>query len=50
MSDTTIAVVDGQIWHDGMMEYLYEYNDRLHQGLAVPGLSPDEFTGRSRKR
>jgi len=27
-------------------EFLPEYNDRPHQGLPIPGLSPNEFTGR----
>lgn len=26
--------------------FLAEYNDRPHQGLAIPGLSPNEFAKR----
>ena len=29
--------------------FVDEYNDRPHQGLAVPGLSPNEFARRLRK-
>ena len=27
-------------------QFLSEYNDRTHQGLPIPGLSPDEYTKR----
>ena len=27
-------------------QFRAEYNDRPHQGLAIPGLSPDEFARR----
>lgn len=27
-------------------QFRYEYNDRPHQGLPIPGLSPDEFANR----
>jgi transposase InsO family protein len=39
-------------WHDtAVLETLLEqfratYNDRPHQGLALPGLSPNEFAAR----
>jgi hypothetical protein len=26
--------------------FLLEYNDRPHQGLSIPGLSPNEFAQR----
>jgi transposase InsO family protein len=26
--------------------FLLEYNDRPHQGLPIPGLSPNEFSNR----
>ena len=29
-----------------LTEFRIEYNSRPHQGLAIPGLSPDEFDGR----
>lgn len=29
-----------------LMQFLAEYNDRPHQGLAIPGLSPNELAGR----
>ena len=29
-----------------LRRFLDEYNDRPHQGLAIPGLSPNEFTNR----
>lgn len=29
-----------------LLEFRPEYNDRPHQGLAIPGLSPDEFANR----
>jgi transposase InsO family protein len=29
-----------------LMQFRAEYNDRPHQGLAIPGLSPNEFAGR----
>lgn len=29
-----------------LQQFLAEYNDRPHQGLAIPGLSPNEFTNR----
>jgi transposase InsO family protein len=29
-----------------LAEFLPEYNDRPHQGLAIPGLSPNEFAKR----
>lgn len=29
-----------------LAQFLAEYNDRPHQGLAIPGLSPDEFAKR----
>jgi transposase InsO family protein len=29
-----------------LAQFLAEYNDRPHQGLAIPGLSPNEFAGR----
>jgi len=31
---------------DLLMQFLEEYNDRPHQGLAIPGLSPNEFAKR----
>jgi transposase InsO family protein len=40
------------IWADAeelaplLIAFRQEYNARPHQGLAVPGLSPDEFAGR----
>lgn len=41
-----------QAWHDGGIDqqFLDEYNDRPHQGLAVPGLSPNGFARRIRNR
>jgi transposase InsO family protein len=39
-------------WHDDqelaalLTQFLAEYNDRPHQGLAIPGLSPNEFASR----
>lgn len=39
-------------WADDMeltallQKFLAEYNDRPHQGLPIPGLSPNEFAGR----
>lgn len=39
-------------WHDDqellelLTEFRAEYNDRPHQGLAIPGLSPNEFAKR----
>ena len=39
-------------WHDDqellelLTEFRTEYNDRPHQGLAIPGLSPNEFAKR----
>jgi transposase InsO family protein len=29
-----------------LSQFLDEYNDRPHQGLAIPGLSPSEFAKR----
>jgi putative transposase len=29
-----------------LLQFLDEYNDRPHQGLAIPGLSPNEFANR----
>ena len=29
-----------------LQQFLDEYNDRPHQGLAIPGLSPNEFANR----
>jgi transposase InsO family protein len=29
-----------------LRQFLDEYNDRPHQGLAIPGLSPNEFANR----
>jgi transposase InsO family protein len=29
-----------------LVQFRAEYNDRPHQGLAIPGLSPNEFAGR----
>ena len=29
-----------------LAHFLVEYNDRPHQGLPIPGLSPNEFAGR----
>ena len=29
-----------------LSQFLDEYNDRPHQGLAIPGLSPNEFAKR----
>lgn len=29
-----------------LAEFILHYNDRPHQGLAIPGLSPNEFAGR----
>ncbi|MEK7784451.1 MAG: integrase core domain-containing protein, partial [Chloroflexota bacterium] len=29
-----------------LAQFIAEYNDRPHQGLAIPGLSPNEFTHR----
>jgi hypothetical protein len=29
-----------------LAQFLAEYNDRPHQGLAIPGLSPNEFAKR----
>lgn len=29
-----------------LQQFLLEYNDRPHQGLAIPGLSPNEFANR----
>ena len=39
-------------WHDDqelaalVNQFLAEYNDRPHQGLSIPGLSPNEFANR----
>jgi transposase InsO family protein len=39
-------------WHDDhelaalLHQFLAEYNDRPHQGLSIPGLSPNEFANR----
>jgi transposase InsO family protein len=39
-------------WHDAqelavlLQQFLDEYNQRPHQGLAIPGLSPNEFANR----
>jgi hypothetical protein len=39
-------------WHDDLDlarrldQFLADYNDRPHQGLPIPGLSPNEFAGR----
>lgn len=43
-----------QSWEDDeeldnlLEQFVGEYNDRPHQGLAVPGLSPNEFAKRIR--
>jgi len=43
-----------QSWEDDeelaelLVQFVGEYNDRPHQGLAVPGLSPNEFAKRIR--
>ena len=29
-----------------LTQFRAEYNDRPHQGLAIPGLSPNEFANR----
>ena len=29
-----------------LMQFRAEYNERPHQGLAIPDLSPNEFAGR----
>ena len=29
-----------------LKQFLDEYNDRPHQGLPIPGLSPNEFANR----
>ena len=29
-----------------LAQFIAEYNDRPHQGLAMPGLSPNEFAHR----
>ena len=29
-----------------LKQFLAEYNDRPHQGLPIPGLSPNEFANR----
>ncbi|MCP4164410.1 MAG: transposase [Chloroflexi bacterium] len=29
-----------------LTQFLNEYNDRPHQGLPIPGLSPNEFANR----
>lgn len=29
-----------------LAEFLSEYNSRPHQGLSIPGLSPNEFANR----
>jgi transposase InsO family protein len=29
-----------------LVDFRTEYNDRPHQGLAIPGLSPNEFSRR----
>jgi hypothetical protein len=31
---------------DLLVQFLLEYNDRPHQGLPIPGLSPNEFAKR----
>jgi transposase InsO family protein len=42
----------GQVWQSSeelaqlLGEFLPGYNDRPHQGLPIPGLSPNEFAGR----
>ena len=36
-----------QEWLALLTEFRSEYNDRPHQGLAIPGLSPHEFANRS---
>lgn len=39
-------------WHNDdelaelLAEFISHYNDRPHQGIAIPGLSPNEFAGR----
>jgi flagellar biosynthesis GTPase FlhF len=44
--------LDDQPWQDDqelallLHQFLDEYNDRPHQGLAIPGLSPNEFANR----
>lgn len=37
---------DEQQLHLLVDEFVHEYNDRPHQGLAIPGLSPNEFANR----
>ena len=45
-----------QPWEDDeelaelLEQFVGEYNDRPHQGLAAPGLSPNEFAKRIRNR
>lgn len=44
--------LQNQSWHDDqdlavlLQQFLDEYNQRPHQGLAIPGLSPNEFANR----
>ena len=37
---------DDQELAELLQQFLDEYNDRPHQGLAIPGLSPNEFAKR----
>jgi transposase InsO family protein len=37
---------DDQELAELLLQFLDEYNDRPHQGLAIPGLSPNEFAKR----
>ena len=37
---------DEQALADLLGDFLREYNDRPHQGLPIPGLSPNEFAAR----
>ena len=39
VDDTELALL--------LEQFLVEYNNRPHQGLAIPGLSPNEFAGRT---
>jgi len=49
---TLKAWLKDKTWQDDrelaelLAQFLQEYNDRPHQGLAIPGLSPNEFANR----
>jgi transposase InsO family protein len=49
---TLKAWLEDKSWQDDqelawlLSQFLVEYNDRPHQGLAIPGLSPNEFANR----